>query len=77
MLNVTGNNLDSIRDLEHLTQLQQVMAADNQLTDLKELAHCLTTWRQVWRLDLIGNPLCHKSKYRDRVIIMAPNLGRL
>ena len=76
VLNVSGNGLDSIRELACLSFLSQFMATDNCLNDLKELAHVLPAWRYLKRLELIGNPLCHKSKYRDRVIIMAPALGR-
>ncbi|XP_013409708.1 protein phosphatase 1 regulatory subunit 42-like, partial [Lingula anatina] len=74
VLNVSGNNLDSIRELECLRELTQIMANDNNLNDMRELGHLLTAWRSLWRLELIGNPMCHKSKYRDRVIVMAHRL---
>ncbi|ELU18264.1 hypothetical protein CAPTEDRAFT_90529 [Capitella teleta] len=74
VLNVTGNRLDSLQDLFSLTELMQFSVADNQLSDIKELAHFLTSNRHLWRLDLSGNPVCNKSKYRDRVIIMSPSL---
>ena len=76
MLNVSGNNLDSIHELQQLYCLCQFMASDNQLTDMKEVADCLLSWRHLWRLDLMANPLCHRSKYRDRIIILGPSLGR-
>jgi len=76
VLNVSGNNLDSITDLECLTQLSHFMAIDNQLNDMKELAHVLGSWFFLTRLDLMGNPLCHRAKYRDRVIVMAKRLGK-
>lgn len=57
--------------------MQQFHASDNQLMDMKELAHIFGQWNRLWRLDLMGNPLCHKAKYRDRVIVMAKHLGRL
>ena len=76
ILNVSGNNLESIRDLECIRGMTQFMANDNQLSDLKELAHCLSMWRNCWRLELAGNAFCHKAKYRDRVIIMSNSLGK-
>lgn len=76
MLNIAGNNLDSIRDVECLRNLYQLHANDNLLTDMKELAHVVGGMFRLWRLDLMGNPLCHKAKYRDRVIVMAKNLGK-
>lgn len=74
VLNVSGNNLNSINDLECLILMQQFHASDNQLMDMKELAHIFGQWNRLWRLDLMGNPLCHKAKYRDRVIVMAKHL---
>ena len=76
MLNVSGNNLDSIHDLEGLFGLTHFTATDNHLNDMKELAHVLGKWNMLNRLDLMGNPLCHKAKYKDRVIVMAKQLGK-
>ena len=77
VFNISGNNLDSIRELTILRMITQFIACDNQLSDMKEVAHCLTAWPAIWRLDLQGNPICMKSKYRDRIIIMAPKLGKI
>ncbi|XP_052255733.1 protein phosphatase 1 regulatory subunit 42-like isoform X1 [Dreissena polymorpha] len=77
VLNVSGNNLDSIKDLECLTKLTHLVAIDNHLSDMKELAHVLGQWYFLKRLDLMGNPVCHKAKYRDRVIVMAKQLDML
>ncbi|XP_078318376.1 protein phosphatase 1 regulatory subunit 42-like isoform X8 [Crassostrea virginica] len=77
VLNIAGNNLDSIKDIECLRNLYQLHANDNLLTDMKELAHVIGGMFRLWRLDLMGNPLCHKAKYRDRVIVMAKNLDVL
>jgi len=75
VFNISGNDLDSIKDLECLRCMTQLMANDNQLKDMKELAHIFGFWPNLWRLDLMGNPICHKAKYRDRVIVMAKSLG--
>ncbi len=75
ILNVSGNNLDSVRDLQPCRCLTQLLANDNHLGDMKEMAQILGQSRLLWRLELMGNPLCHKSKYRDRIIILAPCLG--
>ncbi|KAK2174545.1 hypothetical protein NP493_791g00003 [Ridgeia piscesae] len=77
VLNVSGNHLDSIIELCGMTKLTQFMASDNSLTDMREVTHCLGAWQRLSRLDLIGNPLCHKAKYRDRIIIIASSLGVL
>ncbi|XP_067678055.1 protein phosphatase 1 regulatory subunit 42-like isoform X1 [Haliotis asinina] len=77
VLNISGNNLDSIKDLEVLKGLTQLMASDNFLNDMKELAHILGLWPFLWRLELMGNPVCHKAKYRDRIIVMSKHLEML
>ena len=70
VLNVSGNNLDSIEDLQSLTGLTQFIASDNQLTSMRELSQVLGLWTRLVKLELTGNPLCQKNKYRDRVITM-------
>ncbi|KAF6020576.1 PPP1R42 [Bugula neritina] len=74
VLNVSGNRLDSIKEFSVILNLHQFMASDNSLNDMKEVATLLCQWRQLHRLDLDGNPLCHKAKYRDRIIIMSNSL---
>jgi len=76
MFDVSGNGIDSIYDLQCLQLLTQFTANDNLLSNMKELAVVLGSWPHLWRIDLAGNPLSHKAKYRDRIIIMAPSLGR-
>ena len=77
VLNISGNAMDSIRDIENLRNLYQLNVSDNLLNDMKELAHVIGGMFKLWRLDVFGNPLCHKAKYRDRVIVMAKNLGEI
>ena len=43
---------------------------------MKELSRVLAAWPSVWRLEMTGNTLCHKKKYRDRVIVMSRSLGK-
>ncbi|XP_019618917.1 PREDICTED: dynein assembly factor 1, axonemal-like [Branchiostoma belcheri] len=76
VLNVSGNSLEDLQDFRCLGGLNQFMAADNQLEDMKELAQVLSGWPSLWRLELVGNPLCRKAKYRDRVIVMSGSLGK-
>ena len=34
-------------------------------------------WPRLWKLELSGNLLCLKNKYRERIIVLAPNLESL
>ncbi|XP_060072630.1 protein phosphatase 1 regulatory subunit 42-like [Ylistrum balloti] len=74
VLNVSGNGLDSVLDMIGLRNISQFMANDNELSDMKDLAHNFSNWPTLWRLELMGNPVCHKAKYRDRIIVMAKTL---
>lgn len=42
---------------------------------MKDLNHVLSRMGRLTRLELTGNPLCQKSKYRDRVITMGASIG--
>ena len=76
VLNVSGNGITSLSDLQCLHQLRQLTTTDNRLCDVHELAHLLMSWRRLDRLDVANNPLCRRNKYRDYLIIATPALGR-
>ncbi|XP_071487909.1 protein phosphatase 1 regulatory subunit 42-like [Diadema antillarum] len=77
VLNVSGNGLDDISELAILRNIMQFIASDNKLRDMKALAALVGSWPKIWRLELVGNPLCNKAKYRDRVIVMNSKLAVL
>lgn len=74
VLNIASNNLDSLNDIGPLTNLQTLIASNNLLDDMKELGILLSCWSRLAKLDLSGNMLCLKNKYRERLIVLAPNL---
>ena len=77
VLNVSGNEIDSIKDLSCLRNLAQLIAKDNQLVSMRELARVFSSLPSLWKLDLEGNPICSKPKYRDRIIVMTEKLANL
>ncbi|KAG8513894.1 Protein phosphatase 1 regulatory subunit 42 [Galemys pyrenaicus] len=74
ILNISNNNIDDIRDLETLENLNQLTAVDNQLQHVKDLEFLLEKLLKLWKMDLNGNPVCLKPKYRDRLILMSKSL---
>ena len=74
---MSGNNLDSLSELGSLVNLEQLLASNNNLTDMKEMSFLFKCWSRLWKLELNGNLLCLKNKYRERIIILAPNLESL
>uniref|UniRef100_A0A8C8YBK2 Protein phosphatase 1 regulatory subunit 42 n=1 Tax=Prolemur simus TaxID=1328070 RepID=A0A8C8YBK2_PROSS len=61
VLNISNNNIDDIRDLEVLENLNQKINFISQLMKL-------------WKMDLNGNPVCLKPKYRDKLILVSKSL---
>nr|XP_060466674.1 protein phosphatase 1 regulatory subunit 42 isoform X1 [Panthera onca] len=89
ILNISNNNIDDIRDLEILENLNQLIAVDNQLlhvkclhpsptersfSEKKDLEFLLNKLMKLWKMDLNGNPVCLKPKYRDRLILVSKSL---
>jgi hypothetical protein len=44
---------------------------------MKEMAVILKCWPRLTDLDLNNNPICTKNKYRERIIVLAPNIQQL
>ncbi|XP_047421561.1 protein phosphatase 1 regulatory subunit 42 isoform X2 [Sciurus carolinensis] len=74
ILNISNNNIDDIRDLEILENLNHLIAVDNQLIHIKDLEFLLNKLMKLWKIDLNGNPVCLKPKYRDRLILVSKSL---
>ncbi|XP_017261940.1 protein phosphatase 1 regulatory subunit 42 [Kryptolebias marmoratus] len=74
VLNINNNNVDDIRALSVLKELQHFSAVDNKLLSVEELETVFSLWPQLLLLDLSGNPVCKKTKYRDRLITACASL---
>ncbi|XP_010732405.2 protein phosphatase 1 regulatory subunit 42 [Larimichthys crocea] len=77
VLNISHNNIDDIKGLTVLMELQHFSAADNKLHNMEELEHVFSHWPQLLQMDLSGNPVCKKPKYRDRLITVCNSLVTL
>ncbi|XP_038149515.1 protein phosphatase 1 regulatory subunit 42 isoform X1 [Cyprinodon tularosa] len=77
VLNINNNNIEDIRELSVLKELQHFSAAMNKLLNITELEAVLELWPQLLTLDLTGNPVCKKQKYRDRLITVCKSLETL
>jgi hypothetical protein len=69
--------LDTLNDIEPLTNLAELYASNNNLNDMKEMSTLLKYWFRLRKLELNGNPFCSKNKYRERIIVQAPNIDWL
>lgn len=77
VLNISGNNIESLEDLHCLSSMIQLNAQNNNISDTKGLVKALSIWPAIIKLDLTGNPVCEKKKYRDRVFVMSKTLVML
>ncbi|POI28557.1 hypothetical protein CIB84_007693, partial [Bambusicola thoracicus] len=77
VLNISNNNIDELEELAVLENLSHLKAADNQLQHMKDLEVVLNKWTKLCSMDLTGNPICHKPKYRDRIVVQSQTLEYL
>ncbi|XP_069007779.1 protein phosphatase 1 regulatory subunit 42 isoform X1 [Embiotoca jacksoni] len=77
VLNINNNNIDDVRDLTVLKELEHFSAAHNQLDNMEDLEEVFCCWPQLLLMDLSGNPVCKKLKYRDRLITVCKKLDVL
>ncbi|NWQ73622.1 PPR42 phosphatase, partial [Columbina picui] len=77
VLNISNNNIDELEELAILENLSYLIAVDNQLQRMKDLEVALNKWTKLRRMDLTGNPICHKPKYRDRIVVLSQTLESL
>ncbi|XP_027861005.1 protein phosphatase 1 regulatory subunit 42 isoform X2 [Xiphophorus couchianus] len=77
VLNINNNNIEDIKDLSVLKELEHFSAAKNKLLHIDELEDVFELWSKLLILDLSGNPVCKQRKYRDRLIVACQKLGTL
>uniref|UniRef100_A0A672ITT1 Protein phosphatase 1, regulatory subunit 42 n=1 Tax=Salarias fasciatus TaxID=181472 RepID=A0A672ITT1_SALFA len=77
VLNIDNNNIDDIQDLSVLKGLQHFSAAGNKLHNIEGLEELFSHWPQLRFMDLSGNPVCKRPKYRDRLITECKTLETL
>ena len=63
-------------ELNCLEKLQELTANNNRQENLREFIQLLKSWPRLKRLDCSRNPMCFKSRYRERVIVASKNLGK-
>ncbi|KAM5280874.1 LOW QUALITY PROTEIN: protein phosphatase 1 regulatory subunit 42 [Ctenodactylus gundi] len=77
ILNISNNNIDDIRDLEILQNLNHLIAVDNKILHVKVLEFLLNKLMKLSKMELNGNPVCLQPKYRDKVILASKSLDFL
>lgn len=76
-LNISDNNIRSLRCLSGLLVLETLIANNNQLDDLNDVADTLMMLPKLKKLNLLGNPVKNDRKYWDVIICSSKLLNEL
>ncbi|XP_022899666.2 protein phosphatase 1 regulatory subunit 42-like [Onthophagus taurus] len=68
MLNISDNNIQSIENLASLYYLKNLIASNNNITDIKKITNSLKHMVNLREADFLGNPVAKERKYRDKII---------
>ncbi|XP_071660152.1 protein phosphatase 1 regulatory subunit 42 isoform X7 [Patagioenas fasciata] len=75
------DKIEKIRELhiesQHLPLGEKLLFDPRSLRSLADLEVALKKWTKLRRMDLTGNPICHKPKYRDRIVVQSQTLESL
>uniref|UniRef100_A0A673X0X0 Protein phosphatase 1, regulatory subunit 42 n=1 Tax=Salmo trutta TaxID=8032 RepID=A0A673X0X0_SALTR len=73
VLNINRNNIDDVRDLAVLKK--HTFLCCRQPVTGHDLEGVFSQWPLLHRMDLSGNTVCHKPKYRDSNIVFVEELN--
>lgn len=76
LLNISNNNLSSIRDLTPLRLLKILKASGNNISDFKETADVLGCMYYIAEADFTGSPMTKMHRYRETIIAKTFHLGK-
>uniref|UniRef100_A0A8C8ABV5 Protein phosphatase 1 regulatory subunit 42 n=1 Tax=Otus sunia TaxID=257818 RepID=A0A8C8ABV5_9STRI len=75
------DKIERIRELhiesQHLPLGEKLLFDPRSLRSLADLEVVLNKWTKLRRMDLTGNPICQKPKYRDRIVVQSRTLESL
>ena len=74
---MSGDGLETIVELGALRSLRTLQAADNRLSSFESVLPVVRALgnAQLVRIDLTGNRVCTRKRYRDQVAAACPRLG--
>jgi hypothetical protein len=75
VLNINGNQLDSLEDLMCLDVLDTLYASRNNLKDLDHVSIALRTLRQLRVVDLRDNSIIKSPNYKERIVGYLGGIG--
>uniref|UniRef100_A0A1B6D063 Protein phosphatase 1 regulatory subunit 42 n=1 Tax=Clastoptera arizonana TaxID=38151 RepID=A0A1B6D063_9HEMI len=77
VLNISGNNIESLKELKELRCIVKLEATNNLISDVTDVCETVAFWFNLEEMDLRMNKVTSKKKYRDKVILSTHNLKLL
>ncbi|VDP87720.1 unnamed protein product [Echinostoma caproni] len=75
-LDVSGNRLETLKDLGVLSTLTYLAATNNLITNMKELIGSLQKLKKLKELEISGNPVMSVYKAKETVIVNTMSLEK-
>ncbi|EDV23399.1 uncharacterized protein TRIADDRAFT_27741 [Trichoplax adhaerens] len=73
VLDISGNGLDNLADFYGFENLIYFTAKNNTISNFETLKRTFSSWFSTTTIDLTGNPICEKSRYRDQMLVICPS----
>lgn len=74
-LNVSKNNITSLRNLRNLRTLRRINISDNMIGSLNDLCNTLRFWNDLREIELRENSVLKNKKCEAEIIATCPSLG--
>lgn len=77
VLNIAGNKLEYLGNVKLLKRLGSLNASDNRISSIVDVCKVISSWEGLRQLQLQGNPVTKKHRYRESLITSCTSLSKL
>ena len=77
VLNIAGNKLEYLGSIKLLSRLASLNASDNHISSILDVCKVISSWGRLTRLQLQGNPVTKKHRYKESLITSCTSLSTL
>ena len=77
VLNVAGNSLEYLGNIKLLSHLGSLNASDNRISSILDVCKVISSWGRLTYLQLQGNPVTKKHRYKESLITSCCSLSSL
>ncbi|XP_012286203.1 protein phosphatase 1 regulatory subunit 42 isoform X2 [Orussus abietinus] len=77
ILNISGNRITTLRDLNNFQNLEKLDARENLIDDMNDLLETTSSLPNIFELSLQGNPVTKRHQYRESLIGSSHHLKHL